>query len=290
MKDFNPFLPRAWRLAHGRLLETGPKGLLMGIVNVTPDSFSDGGLHAKPDEAVQAALKMAGSGADIVDIGGESTRPGAEPVNAETEQGRILPVIEALAEAKPDLIVSVDTWRSETAAMAVGAGAHIVNDVWGLQKDPAMAATVAELGAGLVAMHTGRDRDRDRVVIADQKAFLTRTIEMAQTSGIDKDRVLLDPGFGFAKDPDENLELLGGLERLHALGFALLIGTSRKRFLGHVTGQDADRRDIATAATTVVARMKGGAVFRVHDIAANRDALAVADAVLAAQSRLPESG
>ena len=148
MKDFNPFQPRSWRLAHGRSLELGPTGLLMGILNVTPDSFSDGGLHVTVDAAVEAALAMASAGAHIVDIGGESTRPGADPVDATTEQDRILPVIGALADQQPGLILSVDTWRADTAGMAVEAGAHIVNDVWGLQKDPEMAATVARLGAG----------------------------------------------------------------------------------------------------------------------------------------------
>lgn len=277
----DPFAATTWRLAHGRTLQLGPASVIMGILNVTPDSFSDGGLYAEPGRAVERALAMAGQGAAIIDVGGESTRPGASPVAAQEEAARVLPVIAALAR-KTQLAISVDTWRATTAIAAVGEGAHIVNDVWGLQKDAAMAAAIARTAAGCVLMHTGRDRKRDADVFADERAFLARTLAVAREAGIAPDAIVLDPGFGFAKDTAENLALLAGFERLVALGRPLLAGTSRKRFIGAVTGRDAGDRDIGTVATNVVARLKGAALFRVHDVAAHRDALKLVDAVIAA--------
>lgn len=275
----NLFSPKPWQLAHGKSLETGPRALIMGILNVTPDSFSDGGHFLGVADAIDMARRMFEAGADIVDIGGESTRPGGTPVTAAEEQARIMPVIEALS-AEQDMVMSVDTYRSQTARMAVAAGAHIINDVWGFQKDPELAMVAAETGAGVCAMHTGRERTRLPDVVEDQRLFLKRSIEVLRSAGVEDNAVILDPGFGFAKDPAENIALLARVDELHSLGFPLLIGTSRKRFIGHVTGQDAENRDIGTAATSVVARMKGGAVFRVHDVPVNRDALAIADAVL----------
>jgi dihydropteroate synthase len=275
----DPFLPRQWRLAHGRLLEIGPAGLIVGIVNVTPDSFSDGGQHFDEIMAVNHARRLVEEGAIMIDIGGESTRPGAEPISGETERKRILPVIQALASPGGPLI-SVDTWRASTARAAIEAGAHAVNDIWGLQKDPALGEVVSKTGAGVVIMHNGRDRVRDRDVIKDQMYFLRKSLQVAERKRITEDRIVLDPGFGFAKDPDENFELLGKLEKLHELGYPIMAGTSRKRFIGAATGRDAEDRDIGTAATSVIARLKGAALFRVHDVAANRDALAIADAVM----------
>ncbi|MEX3009454.1 dihydropteroate synthase [Hoeflea sp. TYP-13] len=276
------FTPRIWRLAHGRILELGTRGHLKAIVNVTPDSFSDGGRFDDVTAAVDAAVHMVDEGAAIVDVGGESTRPGADPVDAGTEQSRVLPVIEMLA-GRSDVIISVDTYRAETARLAVNAGAHIINDVWGLQKDPEMAATAAELGAGLCIMHTGRDRQKAKDVIEDQLLFLGRSLEIADAAGVASEAIALDPGFGFAKDADENIELMARFGELRALGYPLVAGTSRKRFVGSVSGRDMEERDIATAATTAMLRLEGAAIFRVHDIAANKDALAMADAVLAAR-------
>ncbi|MEM7198085.1 MAG: dihydropteroate synthase, partial [Pseudomonadota bacterium] len=266
-----PFHAREWLLAHGKSLTLGPKAVLMGILNVTPDSFSDGGEIASVDDAVTRAIKMSDDGAAIVDVGGESTKPGAVAVSAEQEQARVLPVVKALSEL-PNMLISIDTYRADTARKAVEMGAHIINDVWGCQKEPEIADVVVETGSGLCAMHTGRERNRDRDVIADQFAFLEKTLEIAANAGIGEQQIVLDPGFGFAKDPVENLSLLARFEELHDLKHPLLVGTSRKRFIGHATGNETDKRDIATAATSVVARMKGGALFRVHDIAANRDA------------------
>ncbi len=271
-----------WKLAREREIVLGPRAVIMGILNVTPDSFSDGGRFVDVDAAVAHAHRMAGEGAQIIDVGGESTRPGAEPVSAAEEQERILPVIEALSGA--GLIVSVDTWRAETAAAALAAGAHIVNDVHGLQRDPAIADVAAMGRAGLVIMHTGRDREKLADVIADQRVFLSRSLEIAREAGVEAERILLDPGFGFAKDERENIELIARFGELQALGWPWLIGTSRKRFIGAITGREASERDAGTAATSVVLRLAGAAVFRVHDVAINADALAMADAILAANA------
>lgn len=270
---------KRWMLAHGRHLDLGDKALVMGVLNVTPDSFSDGGRFDTVENALAQASRMVGEGAAIVDVGGESTRPGAEAITAAEEQRRILPVIEALA-AEQSCLISVDTYREETARLAVAAGAHIVNDVWGLQREPDLARLAVETGAGLVIMHTGREREKLPDVIADQFAFLNRSLEIAETSGLRRGQIVLDPGFGFAKDVEENLQLMARFDELHAFGLPLMAGTSRKRFIGHVTGREADARDAGTAATSVILRLKGAALFRVHDVAINVDALAFADAML----------
>lgn len=285
---FDPFAPFEWRLAHGRSLTLGPGGVVMGIVNVTPDSFSDGGRLLDPQDAIEHALELAAQGAAIVDVGGESTRPGAEPVSAQEEQARILPVIAGIAR-RSAVLISVDTYRAQTAGKAIEAGAHIVNDVWGLQRDPEIARVATSLGAGAVIMHTGRGRERSRDVIADQMGFLGQSLAIAGAAGLDRQSLVLDPGLGFAKDPDENFELLAQIGKLFALGQPLLVGASRKRFIGHATGREAGERDAGTAATSTVARLQGAAIVRVHDVAANRDALAIADAVLAAGRRLAGS-
>ena len=271
--------PFEWRLGHGRSLTLGAQSRIMGILNVTPDSFSDGGKFAAVDEAEARARQMVEQGAVIIDVGGESTRPGADPVDGQQERSRVLPVIERLAQ-NSDILISVDTYRAETAEAAVKAGAHIVNDVWGCQKEPDIAEVATRHGCGLVVMHTGRERDILPDVIEDQRVFLSRSLEIVRSAGVSKESVLLDPGFGFAKDETMNISLLARLEELQVFGQPLLVGTSRKRFLGTLTGQDAEDRGVATAATSVVARMKGAAVFRVHDIVENRDALAVADALV----------
>jgi dihydropteroate synthase len=272
-------LSTVWKLAHGRSLLLGPKAVIMGILNVTPDSFSDGGRFHGLDLALDQAERMIAEGAAIIDVGGESTRPGATPIGAAEEQDRVLPVIEALA-ARAETIISVDTYREETARLAVEAGAHIVNDVWGAQREPGIARVAAETGAGLVLMHTGRERDKLPDVIGDQFTFLGRSLEIAEAAGVGSERILLDPGFGFAKDTAENLEIIARFEELRKLGRPFLVGTSRKRFIGDATGREADERGPGTAATSVALRLKGAVVFRVHDVAINVDALAIADAIL----------
>lgn len=274
------FAPYHWPLAHGRSLELGPVARIMGVLNVTPDSFSDGGSYVEADAAIAQAEAMIAEGADIIDIGGESTRPGAAPVDAAEEQRRVLPLVEALA-GRHDVLISVDTYREDTARKAVAAGAHIVNDVWGLQREPDIARVAAETGAGLVVMHTGREREKLPDVIDDQIAFLHRSLEIAAAAGVDPQRIILDPGFGFAKETaEENLDLMSRLGELLALGRPLLIGTSRKRFVGTVTGRGAADRDAGTAATSVITRLQGGAIFRVHNVAMSRDALLFADEMI----------
>jgi dihydropteroate synthase len=272
---------RRWQLAHGRSLEFGAEALVMGILNVTPDSFADGGRYSTPETALAQATRMREEGAAIIDVGGESTRPGARPITAKEEQERILPVIQALAS--DGAIVSVDTYRAETARLAVEKGAHIVNDVWGAQREPDIARVAAETGAGLVLMHTGRERRKDPDAIADQFAFLEKSVAVARAAGVADENIVLDPGFGFAKETAaDNLELMARFEELRALGFPLAVGTSRKRFIGGVTGRaDADDRDVGTAATSVILRLKGAVLFRVHNVAINVDALRMTDAMLA---------
>lgn len=275
------FQPFQWPLAHGRSLELGPVARIMGVLNVTPDSFSDGGLFQQGHDALAHAERMMGEGASIIDVGGESTRPGSAAVTALEEQARILPVIEALAD-RNDVLISVDTYREETARLAVAAGAHIVNDVWGLQREPGIARVAAETGAGLVVMHTGRERPKLDDVIEDQVAFLARSLEIARQAGVEERRILLDPGFGFAKETkEENLDLMARFGELSGLGRPLLVGTSRKRFIGAVTGREPAERGPGTAATSVILRLQGAVIFRVHDVAINMDALRFADAMVA---------
>lgn len=278
-----------WQVGQGRSLELGLRGHIMAIINVTPDSFSDGGRYNTVDAAVAQALACVDQGAAILDIGGESTRPGAAEVSPAEEQDRVLPVIERLAR-ETDALLSVDTYRAETARLAVAAGAHIINDVHGLQREPEIASVAAQAGAGLCVMHTGRDRhDRQADLVADQIYFLSRSLEIARHAGVADRRIVLDPGFGFAKNKDEDLELIARFSELHQMGFPLLAGTSRKRFIGAVTGRErAAERDIGTAATTAILRLAGADIFRVHEVSTNRDALAIADAVLASAARSAE--
>jgi len=281
----SPFLPRRWHLAHDRFLDLGPKAVIMGVLNVTPDSFSDGGEHFDLQVALDRAMQMHQRGATIIDVGGESTKPNAEPVDAETEQSRVLPVIEALARHR-DIVLSVDTYRAQTALLAVNAGAHIVNDVWGCQRELDIAQIAADTGAGLVMMNTRREREVLEDLLEDAVQYLRRSLEVSAKAGVSENNIVLDPGFGFAPSIDHDVPILRELERLHQLGYPLLVGTSRKRFLGSITGREPTARGAATAATSVIARQKGAAIFRVHDIEVNKDALAVADAVIDPENTL----
>lgn len=278
-KSFN------WQLAHNEILVLGPSSILMGILNVTPDSFSDGGANLAIDYALKSTQRMLKAGAHIIDVGGESTRPGAKSVTAKEEQNRVLPIINAIAK-KYDCLISIDTYRASTAEKAINAGAHIVNDVWGFQKDPKIAKVVKQYRAGCVLMHTGRERIKDDDPIKDHFKFLNQSLKIAKQAGLSDKQIILDPGFGFAKDVAENIKLLARMDELFKLGQPILTGTSRKRFLGAITGNAVARRDIATAATSVVARMNGSSIFRVHDVAKNADALKVADAVVNARFKL----
>jgi dihydropteroate synthase len=276
---------------------------VMGVVNVTPDSFSDGGRYLDPDAAVAHGLDLVGEGAAILDVGGESTRPGAEPVAQEEELRRVVPVVRALADAAPDTIVSVDTSKAEVARQAVEAGAAVVNDVSALRADPGLVDVVAESGVGCCLMHmlgeprTMQDDPRYDDVVSEVKGFLEQRLEYAVGRGVDEQRVWLDPGIGFGKTAQHNLELLARLDELVALGRPVVVGTSRKTFLGRLAGtrdgrgrqgtggRDTGERLPGTIATNVMAFERGAAVFRVHDVAAVVDALAVTGATVAAVRR-----
>jgi dihydropteroate synthase len=261
-----------------------PEPIVMGVVNVTPDSFSDGGAWLDPAAAIAHGRALVAQGAAILDVGGESTRPGAEPVDATEELRRVLPVLEGLAGAGARL--SIDTSKAAVAAAAIAAGASIVNDVTALRGDPQMAAVVAQHGCEVCLMHMlGEPRTMQRdprydEVVADVRAFLEQRLEHAVAQGIARERVWLDPGIGFGKTIDHNLELLARLDEIVALGRPVVVGTSRKSFLGRITGRGPGERVAATIATNVVALARGASVFRVHDVAEARDALLVAAATL----------
>lgn len=256
----------------------------MGVVNVTPDSFSDGGLYLDPTAAIAHGRELAEAGAAILDVGGESTRPGAAPVPVEEEMRRVEPVIAGLAGLGP--AISVDTSKAAVAAAALDAGATIVNDVTALRGDPAMAALVAERDAGVVLMHmigeprTMQDNPEYDDVVVEVRDFLAARLEAAVAAGIDEERIWLDPGIGFGKTDRHNFELLRGLGELAALGRPLVVGTSRKSFIGRTDGSAADERLGGTIATSVLAAVAGAAVLRVHDVAEMDQALRVTAAVL----------
>ncbi|MFL5832470.1 MAG: dihydropteroate synthase [Solirubrobacterales bacterium] len=257
---------------------------LMGVVNVTPDSFSDGGLYLDPEAAVAHGRELAAAGAEILDIGGESTRPGAEPVAAEEEMERVVPVIEGLRRL--DCEISVDTSKAAVAAAALDAGATIVNDVTALRGDPGMAPLCADRGATVVLMHmlgeprTMQEGPRYGDVVAEVRAFLAERLAAAVAAGIAEERVWLDPGIGFGKTAAHNMELLRRLGELRGLGRPLVIGTSRKSFIGKLDGSAAGERLGGTIASSVLAAAEGAEVLRVHDVAEMRQALTVAAAIL----------
>jgi len=257
---------------------------LMGVVNVTPDSFSDGGFFLDPEAAIAHGRELAEAGAEILDVGGESTRPGADPVLAEEELRRVVPVIRGLSGL--DCEVSVDTSKATVAEAALDAGATIVNDITALRGDPAMAPLCAERGATVVLMHmlgeprTMQEDPRYDDVVAEVKSFLSERLQAAAAAGVAEERVWLDPGIGFGKTAAHNMELLRRLGELRELGRPLVVGTSRKSFIGRVDGSAAGERLGGTIASSVLAAAEGAEVLRVHDVAEMRQALAVAAAIL----------
>jgi dihydropteroate synthase len=285
-----------WELGR-RKVALGERTLVMGVVNVTPDSFSDGGKFFCADKAVAHALRLLDEGADLVDVGGESTRPGAHAgtaaaaVSADEELARVLPVIECLRRERPAALVSVDTYKAEVARAAVAAGAEIVNDVSGLTWDDAMAKTLAGLACGVLLMHTRGRPDEWKTLppLADPfgevRRGLEQSAERAKGAGIARARLVLDPGFGFGKRYDENYPLLERFDELHALGFPLASGTSRKSFLGRLIAKDKEdappeARVTASVAAAVISILKGAHIVRVHDVRETVEAARVADAVL----------
>lgn len=260
------FWSRIYELAGGVNLELGRRTLVMGILNVTPDSFSDGGRYMAVDAAVEHAVRMVEAGADILDIGGESTRPGHEPVPADEEIRRVIPVIRAVREALPHVPLSIDTYKAETARKALEAGVHIINDIWGLTADPEMARTAAEFGCPVVISHNRRETGGYADIARDVAADLLASVRTALDAGVDPYNIWLDPGIGFAKEYEDNLDMMGRLAELVRLGYPVLLGTSRKRFIRHTLDLPADDVVEGTAATVALGIAQGCQVVRVHDV------------------------
>jgi dihydropteroate synthase len=278
-----------------RTLELGKRTLIMGIVNVTPDSFSDGGLYLDSEKAADHALKLLGEGADIIDVGGESTRPGGKVAVTEKEElRRVLPVITALKQQRPDAVISIDTYKASVARAAVAAGAEIVNDVSALRWDSQMARTIAEIKSGVVLMHMrGRPEEWRSLspagdIVLLVKRELREWVEAAVLAGVRRERIAIDPGFGFGKNFEQNYPLLSRFQELQSLGFPPVAGTSRKSFLGRTLGKDgkdaavADRLYGNLAAHTALI-LKGAHILRTHDVKAAVEAARVADAILEAR-------
>lgn len=258
---------------------------IMGILNTTPDSFSDGGRYNSVDRAVEQAVKMEAEGADIIDIGGESTRPGHTPLSAAEELERILPVIEAV-EKNVSIPISVDTYKAETAKQVLENGADIINDIWGAKFDPKMAEVVAQYDAPIVLMHN-RDNMNYTNLIADMTRDLQESINIARANGIKDEHIILDPGIGFAKTMQDNLFAMRHLDAFKALGYPILLGTSRKRFIGTILNEPvADNRDIGTGATTCLGISKGCQIVRVHNVKANVALRKMMDAMLQAEEEV----
>ena len=279
--------PRCWRwpLAGGRELELGRGAVIMGILNVTPDSFSDGGRFFDKGAAVDGGLRMVAEGAGVIDVGGLSTRPGSDEVPLEEELRRVIPTVEAL-RAGSAVVISVDTYRAEVARRALAAGADMVNDISAFRFDEGMLPLLAESGAPAVAMHiqgTPRDMQADPHyddVVGEVRAYLKKAVESAESAGVERSRVVLDPGIGFGKTVEHNLELLRRLAELRVPGCPLMVGASRKSFIGRVLELDVGQRLEGTLAATALAAAAGVDLIRVHDVAPNLRAARLAEAVV----------
>jgi dihydropteroate synthase len=269
----------------GTEIDLSRRALIMGILNITPDSFSDGGRFLDPDQAIRHAKEMVAAGADLIDVGGESTRPSAEPISSEEELRRVIPVIERLSQEIP-VPVSIDTYKADVARKAIQAGARWVNDISALRFDMKMADLIAESQAPVILMHmkgTPMDMQRDphyESVISEIYSFLGERIEFAVSAGIRWEQIIIDPGIGFGKRTQDNLMILAGLERFKTLGRPILLGTSRKSFIGRVLGLPSEDRLEGTAATLVIGLMKGARIFRVHDVGQAVRVIRTAEAVL----------
>ncbi|MFA4916136.1 MAG: dihydropteroate synthase [Syntrophales bacterium] len=271
-----------------RELILGNRTQIMGILNVTPDSFSDDGCFKSPDEAIESAVRMVSEGADIIDVGGESSRPGAEAVSIEEELERVIPVIKGIVR-RVDVPVSVDTTKAKVAREAVKSGAEIINDISAMRFDDQMPAVVADTGAAVVLMHMRGTPDNMqegdltyRFLLADIISFLVDRMEAAQSAGIEFERIMIDPGIGFGKSAEDNLKLLKHLSAFSTLGRPIITGASRKSFIGKVTGGDPRDRIEGTAVAVTAAIMNGGHVVRVHDVGSMKKVVAMADAIVRA--------
>ena len=253
--------------------------LVMGVLNVTPDSFSDGGRFLQPPAAIEQGRRLAAEGADIIDVGAESTRPygGMRPVSPEEERSRLETILPAVATI--GIPVSIDTIKASVAAWALEAGATIVNDVWGLQRDADMARIIAEHGAPVIIMHNRETADAHIDIIADVDEFFSRSLEIAWTAGIARDRIVLDPGIGFGKTPEQSMACIAKLEKFRSFGLPLLVGASRKRFIASVTPSEPTERLGGSLAAHLIAAENGAAIIRTHDVAPTLQALAMAAAI-----------
>ena len=264
-----------------RFFDNNNHTYIMGILNVTPDSFSDGGKWNHMDEALKHTEAMIADGADIIDIGGESTRPGHTPVSADEEAQRVLPVIEAVKKHF-DIPVSVDTFKSSVAESSIQAGADLVNDIWGLKYDPKMAAVIAKYDVACCLMHN-RDNQEYTNFIEDFCSDMEETLAIAKKAGIRDERIVLDPGVGFGKTFEQNLSIMKHMDVFSKWGLPVLLGTSRKSVIGLALNLPVDQREEGTAATTVLGRMKGASIFRVHDVKTNYRELKMIEAILEAE-------
>ncbi len=260
-------------------LKLGERTYIMGILNITPDSFSDGGDYIDIDTAVRHAMEMVSDGADIIDIGGESTRPGSTEVTAEEELKRIIPVIETLSK-KINVPLSVDTYKAEVAEAAVKAGVSIINDVWGLQRDPHMASTIARLKVPVVAMHNQIGTEYKEDIMKVICSFLQDSVNIGIKAGISHENIILDPGIGFGKTAEQNLEVMARLGEMNDLGYPILLGTSRKSMIGKVLNVVPKERVEGTMATTIMGIIQGVDIVRVHDIKENYRAAKMTDAIV----------
>jgi len=283
------------------LFEWGKRTYIMGILNLTPDSFSGDGLlggSSPLNAALTQARRFLESGADILDLGGESTRPGAETVSAEEESARVIPVLQALQREFPQAVLSIDTYKSEVAQAAIQAGAHLINDVWGLLADPQMAQTAARANAAVVLMHNRSRPNNARIetalggryvgmeytnLIEDVKSDLLRSVRLAEEAGIARENLILDPGIGFGKTVEQNLALLNRLNEIRALGFPLLLGPSRKSFIGYTLNLPPHQRAEGTAAAVAVGIVRGADILRVHDVEAMTRVARMTDAIVRAE-------
>ncbi|MFC0395626.1 dihydropteroate synthase [Paenibacillus mendelii] len=270
---------RYYNLAEGVTLELGQHTLIMGILNTTPDSFSDGGRNRTIASAVEHAREMVNAGADIIDIGGESTRPGSEAVPLEEELQRVIPVIRAVREALPHVPLSIDTYKAETARQALEAGAHIINDIWGLKGDVQMAAIAAQFGCPVILSHNRPARNYNELV-PDVIADLEESIRIAQEAGIADASIWLDPGIGFAKTTEDNRHLMAHLNQIAEMGYPVLLGTSRKKFIRDTLQLPVDQITYGTAATVTLGIAQGCQIVRVHDIQEMKQNALVADAII----------
>jgi dihydropteroate synthase len=256
---------------------------IMGILNVTPDSFSDGGHYTTVERAIQQAVKMEQQGADIIDIGGESTRPDHDPISVEEEIARVVPVIKAVREAV-SIPISIDTYKAETARQAIMAGADLINDVWGAKKEPEIASVAAKYNVPIILMHNRNDENYTSI-IEDMKQDLEESIDIARKAGVLDENIIIDPGIGFAKNANHNLIVMNNLEKLVEMGFPFLLATSRKRFIGSVLDIPPAERDNGTGATTCLGIMKGAHMMRVHNVKVNVELARMMDAMLRVEDK-----